>query len=96
MLKSGEVSADSITPLVAVRFVGDDWVVFGNRRLKALQAFQEAVPERVCVHCIVHDLDGPQPVHHGLVAKFLDASTTENGGLFAEFRERRWRRRWRR
>ena len=30
------------------------------------------------VRCIVHDLDSTQPVHHGLVAKLLDAATTEN------------------
>ena len=32
------------------------------------------------VRCIVHDLDSTQPVHHGLVAKLLDAATTENRG----------------
>ena len=36
---------------------GKLWVVFGNRRLKAFQSFQEDVARDVCMRCIVHDLD---------------------------------------
>lgn len=89
----GEVSADSIRPLVAIRFVGDLWVVFGNRRLRALKEFRRWLScPQVWVRCIVHDCDGEQPVHHALVAKLLDAATTANGGLSARLRERG--RRW--
>ena len=72
-----------------MKFAGDLWVIFGNRRLKAFKAFQETVPGTIRVRCIVHDLDGPQPVYHGLVAKLLDAATTKNGGISASFRSRR-------
>ena len=84
-------SINSITPLVVIKFVGDLWVVFGNRWLEALKHFQEQLPaRRVEVRCIVHDLDdGTRPVHHALVAKFLHAATTENSGVSARIRERR-------
>ena len=31
--------------------------MFGNRRLKALQAYQEDGARGVCMRCIVHELD---------------------------------------
>ena len=90
-LYQNKESVNSITPLVVMKFVGDLWVVFGNRRLKALKHFQEQLPaRRVEVRCIVHDLgDGTRPAHHALVAKILHAVTTENSGLSARIRERR-------
>ena len=84
-------SVGSITSLVVMKFVGDLWVVIGNRRLKAFKHFQEQLSaRRVEVRRIVHDLnDGTRPAHHALVAKILHAVTTENRGLSARIRERR-------
>ena len=31
----------------------------------------------------MHDLDGPTPAPHALVAKFLDAASTSNGDIMA-------------
>ena len=71
------MTTDRLPPLVVVEVLDDHWVVTGNRRLKALKGYQANVSDRVCMRCIVHDLNGTQPVHSAIVAKFLDAATTE-------------------
>lgn len=77
-----------VTPLVVAKCIAKFWVVFGNRRLKALKEYAALVyPRKVQMHCIVHDLDASQQVDKALLAKFLHSATTENGGLSACFRE---------
>ena len=51
---------DAITPLVVVVCQKIHWVVFGNRRLKALKDFSRVTRKRVSMKCIVHDLDEPR------------------------------------
>ena len=70
-----------------VKCLGQYWVVFGNRRLKALKEFVRISQRQVRMLCIVHDLEGRRrSVPMDLLAKFLDATTTENGGVSASFR----------
>jgi hypothetical protein len=83
-LISGEVLAQDITPLVVVGSVGKLWVVFGNRRLKALKDFNAWTERKVQAFCIVHRRNIPAP----LMAKLLISTSTENGGTFAPFRRR--------
>lgn len=85
-LLRGEASVKDITPLVVVRCMGQLWVVFGNRRLKALRQYRARLGRAVRVQCIVHDIDGRTAYPPCLVAKFLLASTTTNGGAHADFR----------
>ena len=76
---------------MVVRFVGQNWVVFGNRRLKALKDFQMQLGRAVKMPCIVHDLDTAQDAPFALIAKLIDAASTQNGGVEAFFRQkRRW------
>ena len=44
-----------ITPLMVMRCLGDDWVVCGNRRLKALKECVVASGRPVRLRCIVHE-----------------------------------------
>eukprot|EP00746_Dinoflagellata_sp_MGD_P053126 gnl/MRDRNA2_/MRDRNA2_23433_c0_seq2.p1 gnl/MRDRNA2_/MRDRNA2_23433_c0~~gnl/MRDRNA2_/MRDRNA2_23433_c0_seq2.p1 ORF type:complete len:460 (-),score=78.75 gnl/MRDRNA2_/MRDRNA2_23433_c0_seq2:70-1356(-) len=81
----GKVSASSITPLVVVRCLGSNWVVFGNRRLKALKDFASATRRQVRMRCIVHEGTRGQDFPIELFAKFLDAMSTVNGGTLATF-----------
>ena len=39
--RKGQARVDEITPLVVARFMEEFWVLFGNRRLKALRSYQE-------------------------------------------------------
>ena len=90
-LMSGKKRPGDITLLVVVRFVGQNWVVFGNRRLKALKDFQMQLGRAVKMPCIVHDLDTAQDAPFALIAKLIDAASTQNGGVEAFFRQkRRW------
>lgn len=76
-----------ITPLVVVRCLQYHWVVFGNRRLKALKLFAELSGRPVLMPCLVHDFDAPgRMVSSELLAKLLMAATTENLGVFAALR----------
>lgn len=73
-------------PLVAMKKVGKLWVIYGNRRLKALQMYQNELKEKgsktiVRVEVFVHKWN-PKDC---LVAKFMDATTTRNGGTNADF-----------
>lgn len=87
----GGLSVSTITPLVAIRLRSESWVVFGNRRLKALKEYASQVyPQVVRAPCIVHNFDGATHVPKALLAKFLDSATTENGGISACFRGTRW------
>ena len=61
--------------------------MFGNRRRKALRSYQEKVGRDVCMLCVVHDLDRSSVVPFALLAKFLDAASTTNGGMHASFSE---------
>lgn len=83
-LLSGTVHVTDITPLVAMKYQGELYVVFGNRRLRALKNFQKVCSEVIHMECIVHDMDGEAPVP--LVVKFLHAATSTNGGIHASFR----------
>lgn len=89
-LKHGRFCVERITPLVVVRCLGDDWVVFGNRRLKALKEYAAVSGQQVHMRCIVHEGRRGQDFPMELFAKFLDAMSTENGGAFAAFYRRFW------
>jgi len=85
--------AKNITPLVVIRCLSENWVVFGNRRLKALKEFVDRSGKMVRMRCIVHNFDsGERMVPSELFAKFLQASSTMNRGLFAGFRSQVSRR----
>ena len=53
--------------------------------MKALQDYQRQRSDAVEMMCIVHNLDGSAPVPHALVAKFLDAASSRNDGVYASF-----------
>ena len=91
-LLSKECFPNDVTPLVVIQFMGELWVVCGNRRLKAFKDFQKESRQEVLVTCIVHDLDGTITVPHALVAKFVDACSTQVHGMHAAFRQRHRRR----
>ena len=77
-----------ITPLVVVKFARYHWVVYGNRRLRALKEYAAIVaPQPVMMRCIVHDFDSQETVDKSLLAKFLDSATTTNNGISACFRK---------
>jgi len=85
-LRRREIRAHHITPLVALRWNQHLWVVFGNRRLKALQDFAKSPPPNlpIQVQCIVHK--HPGEVSAPLIAKFLLAWSTTNHGTEVEVR----------
>ena len=92
-LISGKVRHCDITILVVVWFLAQTWVVFGNRRLKALKFFyQKHVGHIVMTDCILHDLDSKFDAPYALIAKLFDAASTRNGGEQAFFRPRKQRR----
>lgn len=88
-LREGSTRLDELPALVAARYKGHLWVVFGNRRLKALQELEPEWPE-LCVRAIVHDLPVPADMERDLARKFelkfLLAWTTESGGTLTPFR----------
>ena len=85
-LLSGAVVLNEIPVLVVVRLRKQLWVVFGNRRLKALKAYQNVLGGEVLMRCLIHNLDSSYPrVPHSLVAKFISSTTTANEGLHASF-----------
>merc|ERR1712151_503570 len=65
--------------LVVVEFLGERWVICGNRRLKALQEFQAQCSYTVFMRCIVYDVDRDN-VPNAVLAKFLDSATTTTMG----------------
>lgn len=80
----------NINPMVVVKNDGQLWVVCGNRRLKALKEFQSARPDlQVRAPCMVHDLNGSSPVPHELIAKCMAAMSTQNEGVYANYRDYR-------
>lgn len=89
----GGYDVRKVTPLVVARCVGYNWVIFGNRRLKALKAYADNVSWPVEVPCILHDFDNPHgQVPLSLFCKFLQSASTTNDGSFADFRrEYTWR-----
>lgn len=93
-LSQGAVVPDDLPPLVAVHHRGHLWVVFGNRRLKALKQYAAMTPEpgKIQVRVIVHDLSGDDRLQ--LFAKFVLAATTRNpSSPMVPFREpghRQW------
>jgi hypothetical protein len=89
-LRSGDTRVESITPLVVVRCLGDDWVVCGNRRLKALKEFAATSQRPVFMSCIVHEGKRGENFPIELFAKFLDALSTTNGGMSVSYCSKRW------
>jgi len=84
-LFDGKVKPSDLPALVAVRHSGSLWVVYGNRRLKALKSFQKLRPAvRVEAPVHVHDIMRSEAVK--LFAKFVLSATTWDGGLDASFR----------
>jgi len=84
-LLAGTSSVRDLPALLAVRLSGQYWVVFGNRRLKALKAYQERSWKQVRARCVVYDID-TGPIPSSLLAKFLASASTTNGGAHAPFR----------
>ena len=82
-LVNGSVQPESITTMVGVRFRGDIWIVFGNRRLKAFKDAVRRGLRHIWISVIVHDLSEQ---YHSLFCKFLDAWSTDNNGSHAAFR----------
>jgi len=87
-LVAGKRSVSDIVPLVVVELHGEFWVVFGNRRLRALKEFDARCQAPVSVRCIVHSVDAGQ-VPTAILAQFLLSSTTRNGGAWARIRPAR-------
>merc|ERR1712032_830728 len=87
LVETEGAAARQLPPLVVVRFQRQNWVVCGNRRLKALKACADRLRKAVYMRCILHDTDASVEVPLPLIGKFIDASTTLNGGMFAEFRK---------
>ena len=58
-LKGGK-SPDNVTPLVVATLTGENWIVFGNRRLKCLKELAEDGKGCVLINCIVYDFDRDQ------------------------------------
>lgn len=84
-LKGGK-GLENVTPLVVVTLAGENWIVFGNRRLKCLKQLAEDRNGCVMMSCIVYDFDRDQNVPKCLLAKLLHGATTENDGVSVRFR----------
>merc|ERR1712014_373070 len=85
-LLDGVTTVDELPPLVVVRLRKENWVVFGNRRLRALKdCCAQARIKQLLVKCVTYDLDSEVELPGQLVAKFLSATTTQNHGRFAPF-----------
>jgi len=84
-LLSGRVTPHNIPALVVVQLDSRLWVVFGNRRLKALKDYRTALRQPVWMRCIVHNHD-TGTVPSAVLAKFLLSSTTSNLGAAVEVR----------
>ena len=82
-LQTGTVTPSNLPPLVVVVVAGANWVVYGNRRLKALREFAATSHLQVKAKCIMHDA---MECNGALLAKFLLAWSTCNGGKSATFR----------
>ena len=82
-LQTGAVTPSDLPPLVVVVVAGANWVVYGNRRLKALREFAATSRLQVKAKCIMHDAT---ECNGALLAKFLLAWSTCNGGKSATFR----------
>jgi len=91
-LLSGEEHPERLPPLVAVQHDGNLWVVYGNRRLKALKEFaaRSGQGDDVEARVIVHDRPS---VPSDLFAKFVLAATTPDGRAVPPYRSAR-RRAW--
>lgn len=87
-LKNHECQVEDLPALVVMTFEKQKWVIMGNRRLKALKEFQDAVNYPVEMKCIVYDLDTNEPLPSPpcLMAKFIEASSTMNDGKDAAVR----------
>ena len=95
-LLSGEVNAENLTPLVAVRFNSSPlYIVCGNRRIRALHDYaaelkkqsREPLPKvRVMIHTFPLDHIQDATVRCAFFAKAILAATTDNGGEQASFR----------
>ena len=88
---------EGLTPLVAARWRGALYVIFGNRRMWALTEFNKRhgpwtgrVPEvRVIVHDFPFEYIQPDQLRFSFQLKALDAMSSENGGLQAVMQHRR-------
>ena len=82
--RAGGVPPTSMPSLVAIQRKGKVWVVFGNRRPKALEdAARDLRAEvKVLAPVIVHRWGCVPP---GLAVKFVGACTSTDGGETAEY-----------
>eukprot|EP00747_Dinoflagellata_sp_TGD_P053896 gnl/TRDRNA2_/TRDRNA2_148716_c1_seq2.p1 gnl/TRDRNA2_/TRDRNA2_148716_c1~~gnl/TRDRNA2_/TRDRNA2_148716_c1_seq2.p1 ORF type:complete len:474 (+),score=89.42 gnl/TRDRNA2_/TRDRNA2_148716_c1_seq2:159-1424(+) len=91
-LLTERITVSDVPKLVAVKCEGKYYVVFGNRRLKAMKDYAARLLPRgqVCVPAIVHSYPHfstlERPLALALSAKFVHASSSCNDGLFADFR----------
>lgn len=96
-LVDGRASPTSLPCLVAAEQWGELWVVFGNRRLSVLKRFASHIRQPVHMRVIVHKMPNtgitPPNLERAFLAKFILATTTEDGGQNAPFRYRPQRKR---
>lgn len=86
-LEAGTADAMQITPLVVMKLQNDLWTVMGNRRLYAYKEFQKRTSAIVKTRAIVYDLSESDQVPPCLIAKFLNASSTETYGQSVNIRQ---------
>ena len=82
--RAGDAPPTSMPSLVAIQRKGKVWVVFGNRRLKALEdAARDLRAEvKVLAPVMVHRWGCVSP---GLAVKFVDSCTSTDGVKTAEY-----------
>lgn len=88
MLAKGMMQPNALTTMVAAQWDKEVYVVFGNRRLKALQDACSRGMRTRCVDCIVHDLSDNTlgELKAAFLCKFLSAMSTNNGGTAVDLR----------
>jgi len=79
-LSEGKLNADDVQALVVVLLHGCHWVVFGNRRLKAMKDFDDKRSTASSAKCIVYDVN-KGAIPHPIFAKLVLSMTTKNEGL---------------
>jgi hypothetical protein len=95
--ESGMARPEQLTPLVAAKWKGCLWAIFGNRRLHASKEFVRRHGAWPCgqaprVRVIVHDFHGSDihdlHLRHVFQLKALQAMSTRNAGFSADMRRR--------
>lgn len=89
-LQEGTTRPFDLPYLVAAKQWGKLFVIFGNRRLSMLKLYAESVGHPVFMRIIVHEMPNPRimppELSQAFVAKFVLATTTDDGGVTAPIR----------